>query len=247
MKKVSVVIPTYNSSRWIKSCIKSVVEQTYTNLEIIVSDDESTDDTLDIVREFDDDRIKIVTSTHGGDAKTRTVALKVATGDYLLFVDSDDAITPDRVSTLVEAIEKDDKLLFVVTSWVTMDESGNITGIGYMPPQEKYKLFVQCRILFGGSLHRREGFGLFDESFPVYSDWFKLCWLLERGEYLALEHPFYLRRVHKDSLSQSYLGDKQRQILKYRRIVWHRFRKEIPKKVWETLNTGKSYRGVKNG
>ena len=76
MKKVSIVIPTYNSSKWIKDCIMSAVEQTYNNLEIIVSDDESTDDTLDIVRSFDDDRIKIVTSPHGGDAKTRNVATK---------------------------------------------------------------------------------------------------------------------------------------------------------------------------
>lgn len=91
MKKVSVVIPTHNSFKYIKECIESVVNQTYKNLEIIVIDDNSIDDTLEVIRQINDKRIKIIKlNNSSGVSKARNKGIKEASGDYICFLDSDD-------------------------------------------------------------------------------------------------------------------------------------------------------------
>lgn len=91
MIKYSIIIPNYNSSKWIKTCIESVLEQTYKNFELIIVDDISTDNSVDLIKEYQDSRIKLIELKekryNGG---TRNVGVENATGDYILFLDCDD-------------------------------------------------------------------------------------------------------------------------------------------------------------
>ena len=90
MPKVSVIIPTYNRSKIVKDAICSVLDQTESDLEIIVVDDGSTDDTHSIVSGISDDRVFYFFKTNGGPAGARNLGLSKAKGEYIAFLDSDD-------------------------------------------------------------------------------------------------------------------------------------------------------------
>ena len=92
MKKISVIIPVYNTEKYLKRCVDSVREQTYGNLEIILVDDGSPDGCPQMCDIFaaEDDRIKVIHKENAGVAAARNAGLDAAGGEYLAFVDSDD-------------------------------------------------------------------------------------------------------------------------------------------------------------
>lgn len=100
---VTVIIPIYNSGPYLSACLRSVCDQEYGNLEILLIDDGSTDDSAQICAAFaaQDARIQYIRKENGGVSSARNVGLEAATGEYILFVDSDDTITPDCVARLV--------------------------------------------------------------------------------------------------------------------------------------------------
>ena len=105
---VSIIIPAYNSEKFIRRCLDSVVNQIYKNIEIIVVDDASTDNTEKIIKEYaeKDNRIKIVNKENGGLSSARNEGLKYVTSDYVGFVDSDDWIEPDTYELALSAVQK---------------------------------------------------------------------------------------------------------------------------------------------
>jgi len=106
-KKISVIVPIYNVAEYLETCITSIIEQTYKNIEIILVDDGSTDDCGEICDRWGekDSRIVVVHKENGGLADARNAGLKVAKGDYIGFVDSDDWIHPEMYERMLEAIE----------------------------------------------------------------------------------------------------------------------------------------------
>lgn len=102
MEKVSVIIPIYQNESTILRCLESVHNQTWTNLEIIVIDDGSTDKGYSIVKKFCDKRLKVFKQVNKGVSFARNFGLKEATGDYLTFVDGDDYIEKDYISSLMK-------------------------------------------------------------------------------------------------------------------------------------------------
>lgn len=106
---VSVIIPAYNVEKYIARCLDSVCGQTYKNLEIIVVNDGSADNTASVIKEYEekDKRIRFVNlSTNMGNGKGRNMAIKNAKGEYLCFVDSDDFISSDMVESLVKKVNE---------------------------------------------------------------------------------------------------------------------------------------------
>lgn len=106
-KKVSVIVPIYNTEDYLEKCIKSIIEQDYKNLEIILVNDGSTDSSLEICNRFkkQDNRIIVVDKKNSGQADARNAGLKLATGYYISFIDSDDWIDRKMISSLVKNIE----------------------------------------------------------------------------------------------------------------------------------------------
>ena len=96
---VSVIMPNYNSEKYVEATVKSVLAQTYQNWELLFVDDCSTDNSLEIVRSFNDDRIKILQNdVNSGAAISRNYALREAKGKWIAFLDSDDLWEPDKLS-----------------------------------------------------------------------------------------------------------------------------------------------------
>lgn len=107
MSKISIIIPNYNNEKYLKRCIKSAINQIYKEIEIICIDDKSTDNSVDILKEYKelDDRIKLILlEKNAGVSNARNEALKVCTGDYVCFLDSDDYIEPNFCIELYKSI-----------------------------------------------------------------------------------------------------------------------------------------------
>ena len=111
MEKVSVIVPVYNSEKYLAECISSVIEQTYKNWELLLIDDCSTDKSLDIIKSYADKdmRIRLITNeTNSGPAFSRNRGIENATGDLICFLDSDDYYLPDFLTGMVSAYKNND-------------------------------------------------------------------------------------------------------------------------------------------
>jgi len=103
--KVSIIIPIYNAENYLKKCLDSIINQTYKNIEIILINDGSTDNSLEICKQYKDDRIKLINQKNSGVSTARNVGLDLVTGDYITFVDSDDWLELDAIESMVNFIE----------------------------------------------------------------------------------------------------------------------------------------------
>lgn len=110
MKKVSIIIPVYNVEQYLEECIDSMINQTYSNLEILLIDDGSKDNSGKICDMYSkkDDRIKVIHQVNGGLGNARNTGLDNATGDYIMFADSDDFFTPNACEVMLKEIENKD-------------------------------------------------------------------------------------------------------------------------------------------
>lgn len=104
---VSIIIPAYNVEKYIEKCITSILEQTYTNIEVIIVNDGSTDNTDEIIDYIsqNDSRIRVINKKNAGVSAARNIGIEISTGDYLVFVDGDDYIAPDYVEYMLSLIQ----------------------------------------------------------------------------------------------------------------------------------------------
>lgn len=125
---VSIIMPTYNCGKFIAETIKTVLEQTYTNWELVIVDDCSKDDTEQVVKSFSDSRIRYYKlEQNSGAAVARTTAMQKAEGEYMAFLDSDDLWKKDKLEKQLKFM-KDNKYNFTCTAYEQVDEQGNKLG-----------------------------------------------------------------------------------------------------------------------
>ena len=103
---ISVIVPAYNAGPWIEEAVRSVLAQTHTDLELIVVNDGSTDDTLIKVLSFGDDRLRVVDQANAGVSAARNMGLALAKGDFICFMDGDDAMMPDNLALKLRGLEE---------------------------------------------------------------------------------------------------------------------------------------------
>lgn len=110
MKQVSVIVPVYNAAHYLESCVDSIANNTYRNLQIILVDDGSTDSSAAICDKFaaKDSRIVVIHQCNSGIVVARNAGIRAASGDYISFVDADDQISPEFYTKMVAAIESED-------------------------------------------------------------------------------------------------------------------------------------------
>lgn len=130
--KVSIIVPVYNCAKYLKSCVTSILSQTYQNLEIIFIDDGSTDDSLGLLQSYakSDSRIKVVSQKNQGLSATRNTGLHKSTGDYVTFVDGDDQIEPTMISNMVNALLQE-KADIIACSFKELYPSGKLIGFSH--------------------------------------------------------------------------------------------------------------------
>jgi glycosyltransferase involved in cell wall biosynthesis len=201
--RVSVIIPTYNRQHKIGAAIRSVLQQTFRDFELIVVDDASTDGTLDILDEFKDKRIRVVRHTrNSGSSQARNTGLNSSRSKYIAFLDSDDEWMEDKLFLQMEALEKfPDDIVANVCGYLLHDEFGIERKMIPPHPGSWHKLLIMgCGLGEGSTLVvNRQAFeqvGFLDVTFPRYADW---EWLLRfTRQYPIITTPEILAVVHRD-------------------------------------------------
>ena len=136
-KLVSVIVPVYNVDRYLGRCIKSIMQQSYRNLEIILVDDGSTDNSGTICDTFKetDDRIIVIHKENGGLSDARNAGIKMFTGEYVTFIDSDDYVSPDMISLMLTVLKQSSCQIVQCEFVRGKDDTYKFTGNG------KYKVY----------------------------------------------------------------------------------------------------------
>ncbi|HFU4398034.1 TPA: glycosyltransferase family 2 protein, partial [Streptococcus suis] len=141
-----IIVPVYNAEKTIERCILSILEQSYTNFELILINDGSTDSSLFTIKNFIvDTRVKIIDKQNEGASQTRNRGIREAKGEYLLFIDSDDYIDNDYVQRLYEEIENS-KLDMVISGIRMVDSDGKELNRFCLndSPWSKYMITSPC-------------------------------------------------------------------------------------------------------
>ena len=148
---VSIIVPIYNVEKYLRKCLESILAQSYTNLEIILVDDGSTDGSSKIIDEFQqmDVRIISVRQKNGGQSSARNVGIRIAEGEFVCFVDGDDEIDPEYVFELLKAAEESDGLAVCGMHYKKLkQESADDVYINHLRPRkdgesiEEYVLYL---------------------------------------------------------------------------------------------------------
>lgn len=105
---ISIIVPVWNAHPYLEKCVDSILAQTYKNIELILVDDGSTDDSLEICRRYErfDERVNVLHKENGGQWSARNLGLDYCTGEYVGFVDNDDWVFPDMYEKLYNLMNK---------------------------------------------------------------------------------------------------------------------------------------------
>lgn len=145
MAKVSVIVPIYNSEKYISECIESILNQTYENFELILIDDGSKDSSGDICKkyEYQDKRVRYIYKENGGVSSARNYGISCAKGDYIVFVDSDDIVKSEILEILLK-----NNCDFSMCGYELYDDISNTVSIQFSCPQlcgSMHELFQNIR------------------------------------------------------------------------------------------------------
>ncbi|HEM3702781.1 TPA: glycosyltransferase family 2 protein [Streptococcus suis] len=209
MAIISVCVPVYNSSTYLKECIESIRNQTFEDLEIICVDDGSTDDSLEILKEFQrkDPRVQLIVQERNmGVGAARNRAIDLASGQYMSFIDSDDFIEPEMFEELYnKAIEKDAEIAICDVNLYSdggrLNKRKWFTPIeGKATPETLYKNTQPTNKIASLNLIRREGFYFLEgNSDGVYVDL-----MVAAKNITSIHKPFYNYRIRANSLSSEF-------------------------------------------
>lgn len=134
MVKVSIIIPIYNAAKYLRQCMDSLLQQTYSDFEIICVDDESTDESYTILKEYEkqDERIRVAVQKNQYAGVARNNGIKLATGKYLLFLDADDFFCEDMLEQLVSKAEEDKADILAFDAYEYDEQSQKITEKNFL-------------------------------------------------------------------------------------------------------------------
>jgi glycosyltransferase involved in cell wall biosynthesis len=207
MPAISLVIPAYNRAKFIAAAVGSVLRQTERDFELVVWDDGSTDNTLEVARRAagDDPRVRIIAAEHRGACAAINSAVALTSGKYLGQIDSDDGIVPTALAETRAYLDAHHAVGVVYSDYLTIDEAGNVTGQGTRTkiPYSRDRLLIDF-MTFQFRLMRRELFlaaGGMDESRSTAEDYDLCLRLSEMTEIRHLPRPLYLYRLHRGSIS----------------------------------------------
>jgi glycosyltransferase involved in cell wall biosynthesis len=206
--RCSVIIATYNYGHYLAQAIDSVLEQTFTDFELLVIDDGSTDDTRHVVARFGP-ALRYLPQPHCGLAATRNTGIQEAQGDLLCLLDADDMWLPHTLATQVAYFDQHPDVGVVSAQCYSMDADGTVTGILPSPPVQGWVL--EHLLLRGNGLRlptvamRRqycEEVGRFDASLHSQEDWDLWLRLSRCCPFGYINQPLAKYRFHGSNLSR---------------------------------------------
>ncbi|MBV6623679.1 MAG: glycosyltransferase family 2 protein [Rivularia sp. (in: Bacteria)] len=221
-RKASVIIPLYNAEKYIKKTLQSILDQTYRNLEVIIVDDESPDNSVEVCQQFTDSRIKIVHQKNRGLAGSRNTGIRHAQGEYIAFMDADDIWLPEKLEKHINHLETNREIGVSFSRSAFIDEQDTPLGIYQITKlKDITPLDILCRspigngsaavfkkavfedIKFQDNLYGYVEYYYFDDTFALSEDiecWVRIA-LTTNWKFAGLAQPLTLYRVHSQGLS----------------------------------------------
>jgi glycosyltransferase involved in cell wall biosynthesis len=207
---ISVIIPCFNSERWLRDTLDSVFKQSYPVIEVIVVDDGSTDNSKDIISNYNHP-ITYIYQKNQGPSVARNVGIQNARGDYIAFLDSDDLWDENKLYQQVDYLEKNKDVALVFSNVRVIDEKSNYVYTHFNKiPQQKGELI---KAFFLGKIGMNtptivarkvaiDSIGGVDESLPMREDHHFLMRMAENYSIYHFKEPLVSRRMNEGSLSQ---------------------------------------------
>lgn len=223
---ISVIIPAFNRGKTISYCLNSVLAQTYENIEVIVVDDCSTDNTVEVVKNYTDPRVRcIVSEKNSGAQATRNRGIRAATGDWIAFQDSDDEWKPEKLEKQVEALAevKYNPWTVVHSNAMRYYPAKNTMELWEFPHLEGENLYSTLLLskfaLFQGMLTSKialEKIGYLDEQVPAWQEWDASISLSKYCKFIHIKEPLFIYHLHE---GETISKDKQKSILGRQYII----------------------------
>jgi glycosyltransferase involved in cell wall biosynthesis len=209
MPKVSVVIPAYNAMAYLPAAVESVLSQTFTDFEVLIIDDGSTDHIVSWVSGLTDPRIRLISQVNQGLSAARNTGIINAQGDYIAFLDADDLWAPIKLEKQVHCLDNHPTVGLVHTFMLFVDVQGKSTGrvmASDLAGEVWAQLAIRNAIACPSVMARRECFdrvGLFDQTLRSIEDWD--MWLRIAAEYpfAVIKAPLAYYRQVPNSMSKN--------------------------------------------
>jgi len=229
---LSVIIPVYNSERYLETCLNSVLEQTYENIEIIVVDDGSTDSSPDILKKYSD-KVNILSQKNNGLASALNLGISKMNGHWFKWFSPDDVMFPNTLEQLINAAKHLPDNVIIYSNWQIINESGDVLrDFSESNYNELSKFDFNVRLLSGQQINvnttlvpfslieRGCNFRDLIESVAIDYDFFLRAALLFDANFHLIDKPLIGYRIHSTQLSHhninktlSYLDELKQEIL----------------------------------
>jgi len=203
--RVSVVMPVWNGSRWLAEAIESIISQTYTQWELLILDDGSTDSSVAVAETFSDSRIRLIRRPHEGLIKTLNAGLDLARGDWIARLDADDVVAPNWIETQLSLAAQDPDIVLMGGAYFEERAAG--WRAVNLPEDDiviRWRLLFSNVIMHPGAMYSRKAaveIGGYDPKMEVAED-YDLWWRLGRlGKYATVPDVVVRRRMHSESVS----------------------------------------------
>ena len=215
---ITVYITNYNYGRYIDNCIKSILKQTYKNIELIIIDDGSSDNSKENLKKYEKiKKIKIIYQKNKGLNITNNIAIKVSTGRYIIRVDADDWLREDAISSLYKEISKDKKIAIVFSNYYEVNTNGEIQNEYKRYNFDKVKILDKpahgaCSLIDKKKLLTVGGYNENLNCQDGYDIWFKF---ISKYKIKHVNKSLFFYRQHSESLSTN-----KKKILKARSKIY---------------------------
>lgn len=202
--KLSVIMSVYNGEKYLREAIESILNQTFTEFEFIIVNDGSADNSLAIIRSYDDKRIRIITNgTNIGLTKSLNIALKQANGEYIARQDADDISLPDRFEAQLKYFEQYPEVALLGTSKYVINEAGKIRRKEIAPPEPHELLFDTNAFTHGTVMFRKavvDELGYYNEFFKYSQDYELWLRIAKHYQVRNLTQVLYKLRTHRENI-----------------------------------------------
>ena len=256
-KKVSVIIPLYNAEKYIERTIKSVLSQTYENLEIIIVDDESPDNSVQVCEQFTDPRIKIVHQKNRGLPGSRNTGIRHASSEYIAFIDADDIWLPEKLTKHIAHLDSNPDVGVSFSRSAFIDETDKPLGIYQITELEDITpLDILCRspigngsaavfkkavfedIKFQDNLYGDVEDYYFDDNFTLSEDiecWIRIA-VQTDWKIAGIAQPLTLYRISSNGLSANL-----QQMIDFREKVFEKAYSYAPEQMASWIKPARAY------
>jgi glycosyltransferase involved in cell wall biosynthesis len=210
-KMVSVIMPCYNQGAYIQEAIDSVLAQTYTNCEIVIVNDGSTDEaTIQKLHKLEEEGFNVITIANSGVSAARNIGIEVAKGEYILPLDADDRIAAAYVEEAIKILIEKPEVKLV---YCDCEYFGTVTGLSTVPRFSIEGMLFE-NLIFNSAIIRKDDFkqsGGYDEAFLAgWEDWeFWLRFIHANEQVYKLPNTYFYYRIKNDSRNSAIKDEKR--------------------------------------